>query len=179
MWLVPAAPASPFPSQEWWPCQSSQQPGAGGQTGPGLACSCTRAGDCWQKATFNNIHTLQLCDETLQLNRVSVFEQENNLILPAQKFIKYHLRISMHAVIMIRKLSLYAIDKYLRVGFTLININIFSINYPRDVVIACCSVCQATKKWNPQEASLKILESKSLLQSALEKSNITMRLVYK
>ena len=131
MWLVPAAPASPFPSQEWWPCQSSQQPGAGGQTGPGLACSCTRAGDCWQKATFNNIHTLQLCDETLQLNRVSVFEQENNLILPAQKFIKYHLRISMHAVIMIRKLSLYAIDKYLRVGFTLININIFSINYPK------------------------------------------------
>ena len=37
----------------------------------------------------------------------------------------------MHAVIVIRKLSLYAIDKYLRVGFTLININIFSINYPK------------------------------------------------
>ena len=37
------------------------------------------------------------------------------------------------------------------------SVNFFSINYPRDVVIACCSVCQAPK-WIPPEASLKILE---------------------
>lgn len=125
----------------------------------------------WQKATFNNIHTLQLCDETLPVYTVScllVIRQKNTLCVVI--FVaKSDPRISV-SVFVNRKISLYALVKCL-----LVYLNFFSIIYPRDVVIACFLVCQATKKWIPQEASLKILESKSLLQSAPEKSNIKMR----
>ena len=174
--IIPGAPVSAFPSQEWWSCDSPSpelELDRRGQAWLAAVQGLVPAG--WQKATFNNIHTLQLCDETLPVYTVScllVIRQKNTLCV----------------VFLVAKSDPWILCLWLWLGsFIFMRIcqmlislfkwiySCFSIIYPRDVVIACFLVCQATKKWIPQEASLKILESKSLLQSAPEKSNIKMR----
>ena len=84
--FIHGAPVSDSPARNEDRARSASHPapswpGRRGQAWLAAVHGLVTAG--WQKATFNNIHTLQLCDETLPVNTVYVlvFQQKNTWIL--------------------------------------------------------------------------------------------------